>query len=41
MSDRDIPNVLLTGFEPFGGERINPSGEIARELTARSSMAIA
>jgi pyroglutamyl-peptidase len=32
MSDREIPNVLLTGFEPFGGERINPSGEIARAL---------
>lgn len=25
-------NVLLTGFEPFGGESINPSGEIARQL---------
>lgn len=24
--------VLLTGFEPFDGERINPSGEIARQL---------
>jgi pyroglutamyl-peptidase len=24
--------VLLTGFEPFGGETINPSGEIARQL---------
>ncbi len=32
MNDRDIPNVLLTGFEPFGGERINPSGEIVRAL---------
>ncbi len=26
------PIVLLTGFEPFGGERINPSAEIARAL---------
>mgnify|MGYP000856018119 FL=1 len=25
-------NVLVTGFEPFGGEVINPSGEIARQL---------
>jgi pyroglutamyl-peptidase len=25
-------NVLLIGFEPFGGERINPSGEIVRAL---------
>ena len=24
--------VLVTGFEPFGGEAINPSGEIARLL---------
>jgi pyroglutamyl-peptidase len=27
-----MPKVLLTGFEPFGGESINPSGEIARQL---------
>ena len=27
-----MPNVLLTGFEPFDGERINPSAEIARAL---------
>jgi pyroglutamyl-peptidase len=24
--------VLITGFEPFGGERINPSWEVARAL---------
>lgn len=24
--------ILLTGFEPFGGEDINPSGEVARVL---------
>lgn len=24
--------VLLTGFEPFGGEAVNPSAEIARQL---------
>lgn len=24
--------ILLTGFEPFGGERINPSWELARAL---------
>ena len=28
----DEPTVLLTGFEPFGGERVNPSAEIARAL---------
>ena len=27
-----MKTVLLTGFEPFGGETINPSGEIARLL---------
>jgi pyroglutamyl-peptidase len=26
------PNVLLTGFEPFDGEAVNPSGEIVRAL---------
>ena len=26
---------ILTGFEPFRGERINPSWEIARGSTAR------
>jgi len=27
-----IATVLLTGFEPFGGESVNPSWEIARAL---------
>jgi pyroglutamyl-peptidase len=27
--------ILLTGFEPFGGESINPSWEIARDLDGR------
>ena len=26
------PILILTGFEPFRGERINPSWEIARSL---------
>jgi len=26
------PILILTGFEPFRGERINPSWEIARRL---------
>ena len=30
--DNEQPIVLVTGFEPFGGERINPSAEIARAL---------
>lgn len=28
----EMKTVLLTGFEPFGGETINPSAEIARQL---------
>lgn len=28
----EMKTVLLTGFEPFGGESINPSAEIARQL---------
>ena len=31
MTDR-LPRILLTGFEPFGGEAVNPSWEIARAL---------
>src|SRR5688572_13370135 len=27
-----MKTVLLTGFEPFGGDALNPSGEIARRL---------
>lgn len=28
----DEPTILLTGFEPFGGERVNPSREIVLAL---------
>lgn len=24
--------VLVTGFEPFGGERVNPSWEVVKQL---------
>ncbi|MDE2490941.1 MAG: pyroglutamyl-peptidase I, partial [Elusimicrobia bacterium] len=27
--------ILITGFEPFGGERVNPSWEAARRLDGR------
>jgi pyroglutamyl-peptidase len=27
-----MPTLLLTGFEPFGGGTVNPSGEVARRL---------
>jgi pyroglutamyl-peptidase len=32
MTTRRAPVVLLTGFEPFGPYKANPSGEIARAL---------
>ena len=32
MTTRTVPKVLLTGFDAFGGERTNPSLEIARAL---------
>lgn len=32
MISNSVPSLLLTGFEPFGGENLNPSWEIAREL---------
>jgi pyroglutamyl-peptidase len=28
--------ILVTGFEPFGGDSINPSGEVARALQGRA-----
>lgn len=31
-----MKNVLVTGFEPFGGERINPSWELARALNGEA-----
>ncbi|MDE2309044.1 MAG: pyroglutamyl-peptidase I [Xanthomonadaceae bacterium] len=30
-----LPRILLTGFDPFGGEAINPSWETARALHGR------
>jgi pyroglutamyl-peptidase len=30
-----LPTVLLTGFEPFGGERVNASQEIVHALAGR------
>lgn len=32
MAKHPHPCILLTGFEPFGGEAINPSWELVREL---------
>src|SRR5580698_4468341 len=30
-----LPTILLTGFDPFGGESINPSWEAVRALHGR------
>src|SRR5579863_496962 len=30
------PIILLSGFQPFGGEKINPSWEIARRFDGKS-----
>lgn len=27
-----MQKVLITGFEPFGGERLNPSWEVVKQL---------
>lgn len=27
-----MKSVLITGFEPFGGERVNPSWEVVKQL---------
>jgi pyroglutamyl-peptidase len=27
-----LKKVLLTGFEPFGGETVNPAGEVVKLL---------
>jgi pyroglutamyl-peptidase len=30
-----VKPILVTGFEPFGGERVNPSADVARALHGR------
>ncbi len=32
--------LLLTGFEPFGGEAVNPSWEVARAIEAQSPVGV-
>ena len=33
--NRRVPSILLIGFEPFGGDEVNPSQEILRQLDGR------
>lgn len=33
-----MTTVLLTGFEPFGGDAVNPSGEAVRQVAAQWDM---
>jgi len=35
-----MPRILLTAFEPFGGEKINPSLEIAKKLADRDGVTV-
>ena len=30
-----MAGVLITGFEPFGGETVNPSWEVVKQLDSR------
>jgi pyroglutamyl-peptidase len=34
-SGLDARHLLLTGFEPFDGDSVNPSGEVAKQLDGR------
>jgi len=34
-ANQDLPRILLTGFDPFGGESINPSWEAVRTLDGK------
>jgi pyroglutamyl-peptidase len=34
-TNQDLPRILLTGFDPFGGESINPSWEAVRTFDGR------
>jgi pyroglutamyl-peptidase len=35
MKHPRVPPLLVTGFEPFGGETVNPSALVARALHGR------
>ena len=36
MSPGPARHILLTGFEPFDGDPVNPSGEVAKQLDGRA-----
>ncbi len=35
-----MKKVLMTGFEPFGGESINPALEAVKRLDGKNSMVV-
>ena len=35
MTPDPARHLLLTGFEPFDGDPVNPSGEVAKHLDGR------
>lgn len=35
---RNMKKILITGFEPFGGETVNPSYEAVRRLPDMAEM---
>jgi len=35
------PHILVTGFEPFGGDALNPSGDLAKAMQGRRFGALA
>ncbi len=41
MSTSELPRVLLTGFEPFGGENVNPSMQAVQALAAAAPPGVA
>ena len=36
MTPGPTPHILLTGFEPFDGDSVNPSGEVAKLLDGKT-----
>ena len=37
----DLPRILLSGFEPFGGDTVNPSALVGRALQGAGAVGAA